>query len=192
MTPLPGARDLDLVPFRRSHLAAFDAAPEAVAAAGMDPALLDRLAVPGFAYTAIAGGEIVACAGLVPLYRNPRAGRAHAWMRVAAMPRWAWPAVLRACAGRLERAHAVGFRRLEADTRADWPAAQRWLERLGFTRLGLAPGWYPDGGDAVLYQRVAEKKVYRAAGGVPAETAALAPAPVRTALRAGLAAGVAV
>lgn len=47
------------------------------------------------------------------------------------------------------------YSRVQADTEVWFDVAQKFLESLGFKKEGIMKGYSPDGGDSILYGRVA-------------------------------------
>ncbi|HEY1720920.1 MAG TPA: hypothetical protein VGG27_06720 [Magnetospirillaceae bacterium] len=85
-------------------------------------------------------------------------GRAIAWLAPAPNVRLRHFAAIGAfCIGwfdTLQRNPA--FARIEGHAPVDQPKHGRWLERMGFEPEALMRRWMPDGGDAMLYARIAE------------------------------------
>jgi len=84
----------------------------------------------GPAWTGVAAGSVIGCAGIVPV-----GDTGWAWallshpVRIMAVHR----AVLRMLEHGLDD---LPIKRIEARALADWPSACQWLERLGFRRSG--------------------------------------------------------
>lgn len=106
------------------------------------------LAAPyGMAWTALADGEVIACAGLVEMWR----GRACAWGLLSADAGRHMTALTREIRSRLD---GVAFRRIEIAVAAGFVAGARWARLLGFEVEGYARAYLPGGCDAVLFARV--------------------------------------
>lgn len=136
--------------FKASDMAEILARPSSACMASamgeLDGSVLERFD----SWTGRINGEVVACAGIMPLWR----GRSYAW------------AVLSQDIGpfgmvRLTRAVRRYLKmsppgRIEATVVAGFDAGERWLQMLGFERETPAPmrGWLPDGGAANLFARV--------------------------------------
>ena len=126
-------------PFRLADLARLD--PPALTAAQFE-GLRGLPLPPGLAYTledagAGAAGRVLGCAGvLAPPDR--RVGRAWAILGAELRGR---PLVLHRRARRLlpRIAAELGLDRIEAATRADFPAGRAWLRHLGFRRVEPDP-----------------------------------------------------
>lgn len=103
----------------------------------------------GRAWTLTQAGRVVACGGLAP----DGAGRAAAWTLMGALGEATGLAAARACR-RMLASWGGEFRRIEARTRADFPAGADFLHWLGFEFEGVARAWGPDGADYIVYARV--------------------------------------
>lgn len=95
----------------------------------------------GLSWTVRARGRVIAIGGV--LDRGEGRGEAWALLSPAAGPHL----------GRLTRMvrrafEVTPFRRIEAVTASDFPAAARWARLLGFDNEGRMKGWREDGGDA--------------------------------------------
>lgn len=145
---------MNIVPYKPAHLGRV--VPQAVQAgiAGrLDRATADSLAFADCAFSAVAAGRIVGCAGIVPLWP----GVGHAWAVLSdtalAEPLTLTRAVQRALA-RIEAAQ--GLRRIQATVAEEHVAGRRWLAWLGFEVEGLMRNYGPQGtGDFWLYGRAA-------------------------------------
>jgi len=140
---------MTIVPFQPEHLAAIHLQPAQIA---LQPTLAQpdygaALKAAGPCYTALAGEEIIACAGFYPQWE----GRAIAW------------ALIGASAGRhffglhksVLRAFAMhGYRRIETAVVVGFAEGERWARLLGFEREGRMRSYMPDGTDCDLYARV--------------------------------------
>ena len=103
-------------------------------------------------YSAKIGSRIVGCAGILPEWQ----GRARSWAFFdEGVPRRAWPAITVKMIDHLDDAHNLGHRRIEATVSAEFAAAMRFVEHLGFVREFDRPmrEYGPDGGDYWLYVR---------------------------------------
>lgn len=140
---------LRIIAFEPEHLGrmqprAFEARQIGLVA---DPQALAALyAQRGPAFTGMAGQEIMACGGLVMLWR----GVAEVWMvstaLVAARPLAFHRAVKRGLA-RLRQ--DMGLWRVQAAVQKEHEVSRAWLARLGFREEGEMPGYGPDGEDYV-------------------------------------------
>lgn len=136
----------EIVPFEPEHILLMDVQeaqrPEADQAQG--------LAAPfGYAWTGMADGVPVACAGLVEVWE----GRAYAWALLSRHAgRW-MSAIVRGLRRGLK---ATPFRRIEMAVAAGFVAGQRLAVLLGFRLETPAPmrQYLPDGQDAYLYAMV--------------------------------------
>ena len=134
-------------PFRLADLARLD--PPALTAAQLE-GLRGLPLPPGRAYTAEEAGRLLGCAGvLAPT--DGRVGRAWAILGDELRHR---PLVLHRRVLRLlpRIAAELGLDRIEARVRADYPAGQAWLERLGFRRVAPGPASAEDA-TFLLYAR---------------------------------------
>lgn len=113
-----------------------------------DPDYAGNLIESGFAYALVDGGEVFACAGIIPQWEH----RAVAW------------ALVGQAAGRhmIELHRAVSqsfrqhpFRRIETAVTVEFDEGHRWAQLLGFRREGLMRSYTPEGEDCYLYARVA-------------------------------------
>lgn len=88
-------------------------------------------------------GVVHGCGGILPFWT----GRAKCWLLIGDMPRRAWPAAAHRCQAVLRAARGDGFRRIEADVKADFPEAIRFAQRMGFEFQWYMDGYAPDGAD---------------------------------------------
>lgn len=105
------------------------------------------LAMAGPAFSAFAGADVIACAGVVPLWE----GRAQVWSLLSSdLARYSF-GVHRAVKRFLDGYHV---RRLECtvDPRAE--RAVRWARRLGFVYEGTMAAYTPQGHDMDMYVRI--------------------------------------
>ena len=101
----------------------------------------------GDCYTAIANGHVVACLGLVSVWKYRR---------------YVWAFLADDCGKHmihLTRAVKLwlkyhGQGRIETSVDCNFPAAIRWAEMLGFEREGMMRQYSPLGADCYLYARV--------------------------------------
>jgi hypothetical protein len=112
------------------------------------------LALPGLAFALLDGGEVVAGAGLVPMWH----GRAEAWQLTSrhARPRQL-VAAARIAARELDRRQCdPAFRRIEIYVLAGARWCASFVAALGFEREGLLRRWDPAGRDMWICGRVRE------------------------------------
>ena len=101
----------------------------------------------GPCYTAFAGDQVIACAGVLPIWE----GRAQAWSLLStALPQY----VMGVHRGVKRFLDTYPIRRLECTVDPRSATAIRWAERLGFVREGTMPGYTPQGDTMDLYARV--------------------------------------
>ena len=101
----------------------------------------------GSSWAALQDGRPVAAAGVVEVWP----GRGYVW---ALFPgRWPVRAVMREIRARLD---GLRFARLEMAVDAEFEAAARFAEHLGFSRESTARRYMPNGHDAHIYVRFAE------------------------------------
>ena len=101
------------------------------------------------AFTALVDGQIAACAGIALF---PRAPVGMAWACLGPLGRQHGLFITRAVRRGLHdliRRH--GLVRVEADCIAQWPAARRWLDFLGFEDEGMMRKRGPHGEDMIRY-----------------------------------------
>lgn len=137
---------MEFVPFELEHLEQIGLAPQLLALSS------SAMRVPELSYSGRVGELIVGAAGIVPQWT----GRAIAWAAFSPFKRREWPVVTRKVESVLAIAHARGYRRIEAYVAGGFPAAHRWIRRLGFeleTPDGMK-GWDPDGLTYFMYARV--------------------------------------
>lgn len=123
--------------------------------AGMRPVMSDpgygsSLAAAGPAYAAVVGGQVVACAGVIPQWP----GRAVAWALIGKEAGPHFIGIHRAVQRALDM-HA--FRRIETGVVCDFEEGHRWAKMLGFVREGRMRAYTPDGRDCDLYALVREE-----------------------------------
>jgi len=138
---------IEVVPFAPAHLVGFNVQPAQRSAFALQP---DAVSAPfGQAWTALADGVPVGCAGFVEVWD----GRAYAWALLAAHAGPHMIALTRAIRCVLAQAP---FRRVEMAVDADFPQAARWAALLGFKCETPEPmrAYLPDGSDAYLYAKV--------------------------------------
>ena len=113
------------------------------------------LAVPGRSFTGLRGGTVVACAGIVPLYR----GVGEAWLAfseafIVDRPSRLWALVYRAIGEGLDAALTDGFHRIQTAIPVGFEQGHAWARRLGFEEEGLMKKYGPDGHDFIRYGRI--------------------------------------
>lgn len=114
------------------------------------PGYAKSLEKAGPAHTAMRDGQVLACIGLMPMWN----GRASAWAIMAKdIGGVNYLAIHRAV---LRFIRLMDYRRIDCTVAANFPAAIRWAELLGFTRETPEPmqGYAPDGSAHYLYSRV--------------------------------------
>lgn len=140
-----------ILPFQANHLAALNLQP---AQEYMLPYVqADQYAVAlegsGPAYSALADGRIIACAGVATIWQ----GRGAAWALLAQGGPCHFTAVHRAVRAFLD---GCEFRRVEAYVDPEFHAARRWMHLLGFRLETPEPmaGFGEDGRPMLLYARI--------------------------------------
>jgi hypothetical protein len=99
-------------------------------------------------YTGRVDGQVIVCAGIVPIWDQ----RALAWAWLGARARFHLVSVTRAVARFLD---VQPYRRVEISVDRDFAEAHRWARMLGFKlEAGRMRAYRPDGGDCSLYARV--------------------------------------
>lgn len=140
---------MEIVQFQPEHLQQLALQPaQADAYADLAKREYGEALAKGESRTVIHGGRIVACAGVIPIWK----GRGELWSLIAgdigalgmhrmhfAAKRW------------LE---TVDWRRLEAHCDARYLQAHRWLYLLGFECEGPLKSYTPDGQDCLRFARV--------------------------------------
>lgn len=114
-----------------------------------DPAYAIALRDGGPSGTAVDGGRILGCAGVMKIWE----GRGLAWSVLATDIGVHFVGFHRAVKYFIEHCE---LRRIEADVQADFPSAHRWMTLLGFEREASRRAYSPDGTDYDLYARVRE------------------------------------
>lgn len=135
-------------PLRVEHLAALELqAGQAYMGGDISaPGYAEQL-LQGQAFTAIAGGEVIGCAGCIEPWDN----RGILWALVSANAGRHMTAIHRAAVGFLAQSK---LRRIETFVDTEFAAGHRWVQMLGFEREGRMRAFSPDGRDFDLYARV--------------------------------------
>lgn len=142
-----------IVPFAPEHLTAIAPGPfDAIAVEGLDlRAMAASRADVGPAWSAVADGRILGCAGIVPLWRGVAAG----WLFGGEELRRHPVALHRAVARGVPQAmRGLGLHRLQISVHENFAASLAWVERLGFVKEGAMPGYGPNGDNYIRYARV--------------------------------------
>lgn len=131
------------------HLQGFrlQAAQQRLAGNLADPDYVRALAASGNAYTAIADGRVIACAGCLQMWEE----RAFLWSLISEEAGPHMRALVRAAEGYLR---VAPWRRIEAAVASDFRQGQRLIRLLGFEFEGRMRAFSPDGADHDLYARV--------------------------------------
>ena len=140
---------VEIVPFKPEHLAALRLQG---AQAASQPQLTrghgeDLASLPGAAYTALADGRPIACAGIIRVWE----GRGYAWSYLSEEALSRFKDVHRAV---LKALRACRLPRVEMAVNPQHPAAKRWAWHLGFDFECLARKWAPDGRDMEIWVRI--------------------------------------
>lgn len=105
------------------------------------------LEASGPAYSAFAGADVIACAGIVEFWP----GRSQVWSLLS----WQMPqyrkSIHKAVKGFLE---GYVVKRLECVVDPRHEAAQRWAKRLGFEVESVMPSYTPNGDEQLMYVRL--------------------------------------
>jgi hypothetical protein len=112
-----------------------------------DPEYKRALKVEGKSFTAISGENILACAGVMPIWK----GRGEAWALMTLDFKHDFLAFHYAAKRFL---NIVDMTRVEAHVDVGFDCAKRWVERLGFEFEGKMRAYTPDGRDCLRYARV--------------------------------------
>ncbi|WP_067753098.1 hypothetical protein [Orrella dioscoreae] len=102
---------------------------------------------PGVAWSAVEGGEVIACAGILELH----AERGMAWAMLSERALRQFKTIHRVVSQVVD---AAPWRRVEMAVDARHATACAWAERLGFKREGHMQAYTADGRDCFLYARV--------------------------------------
>lgn len=150
-----------LIPFAADHLDQLEVQPgQAVDAALFTPEIGAAL-VNDMARTLVAGGRVLACAGILPMWP----GRAVAWALLSSqIGARGFPRYHRWVRRALDDAHARGLWRIETTVDPEFDNAVRWAAALGFRYEGRMRGYAPDGRDHLLVARVDMRDRGRATG----------------------------
>jgi hypothetical protein len=108
---------------------------------------LSGLSQKGFAWTGECDGQVMAIAGLMPIWEN----RALAWALIGGLAGAHFAAIHRAIRKGITDS---GFRRIEATVDVGFAQGHRWMTMLGFEMEGYMKAYRPDGADMLLYARV--------------------------------------
>ena len=112
---------------------------------------LQRMALTDRSFSLIDNGHLIVAGGIFPVWD----GLGEAWLipsdRITRY-RKSMISHLRRHIDRITKED--GLRRVQATVRADFPAAHRFLEFLGFDREGLMVSYGADGADHYLYARI--------------------------------------
>jgi len=146
-----GRRGDEVVRFRPYE--AGDALAIEIAREGKVPPCIDRLGQHCWAFTGTFDGAIIGCGGLVVLEPH----RALAWMVLGAIPRRAWPRIVKRCETVLKLAAADGIRCIEADVALDFVRGHVFARHMGFRFAGLAVDRLADGAPMIRYTHAARE-----------------------------------
>lgn len=140
-----------ILPFQANHLAVLRLQPAQEYMASRVQADNYGVEVEGWgpAYSAMADGRIIACAGVATVWP----GRGAAWALLSKDAPCHFIAVHRAVRDFLDH---CGIRRIEAYVDPEFVAAHRWMRMLGFRQETPEPmpGFLEDGRAMLLYARV--------------------------------------
>lgn len=106
----------------------------------------EQVAVLGPAYSMVDGDEVIACAGLVPIWE----GRSQAWALISTEAGRHMVRIVRAIR---EFLAGQDVRRIEATVDAGFYPGHRLMAMLGFDREGMMLHYLPDGRHCCLYSR---------------------------------------
>lgn len=108
----------------------------------------DALISEGPAFAVMRKGEVLAIAGIVPMWWE---GRFYAWSLLSVH---AGPHLLRLTRMIRRYLDSFPYRRIEMTVDADFSQGERWALALGFEREGLLRRYSPRGEDCWMYSRV--------------------------------------
>jgi hypothetical protein len=140
---------MNIIPYKAEHLTMLMLQPsqgEARKYLG-NPEYGRHLDVPGLAFTAMEGGEVLAMAGVMPRWE----GRAEAWALLSGDLKRHFVRIHRAVLRFLETSD---IRRIETAVDANFQAGIAWAEMLGFQNEGMMRGYTPEGRDCYRFARV--------------------------------------
>lgn len=140
---------MDIVPFRAEH---FDRLVVQEAQAYLSRWLPSKANAKALeqteAYTGLAGGRVVACAGILPCWE----GRAVTWAYLDENAGEHMLALHRAVKRFLDN---CDIKRIEATVDCEFPEGHRWARMLGFElECKRMRAYRADGGDSALYVRI--------------------------------------
>lgn len=136
---------MKVVPFRAEHLGGIEGAEQLLGAE--QARALERCS----SWTALAGEEVLGCAGVVKIW----SGRYVAWSYLSPQRSGRYMRqITRAVRAFIEELDA---RRIELSVVADFEAGHRWAKMLGFTlETPAMPGFGPNGETHAMYVKVKE------------------------------------
>lgn len=142
------ARSIDVVPFQPWHLEWLNVqASQAMLSRSLTQHYGRSLVNAGPCYSAFAGMEVIACAGVVEFW----AGRSQVWSLLSSqMPQYR-KAIHKAVKGFLT---GYRVRRLECVVDPRSEASMRWATHLGFHVEHLMRAYTPGGDDQLMYVRL--------------------------------------
>ncbi len=107
----------------------------------------------GTAFTGFSEGEIIACAGIIPLWN----GVGHAWVTMGANYMNHKNFIHRQVVSYMAKIIAgMELHRVQATVVCDFMPGVLWLERMGFKLEGKLVRYGPDGSDHYTYARIIE------------------------------------
>lgn len=149
---------LTIEPFEARHVAELELrAPHLEMMSGIDLGTWAQLVAKGLAFTIREpNGEILACAGVTPLWR----GVGEVWLVGSPMmPAYGFP-LARLMVRTIRGLRTLGkFNRLQAVVRRDFGVGHRFIKTLGFKIEGLMERYGPEGADYVRYGLVEARGV---------------------------------
>lgn len=144
---------ISFVPYKPAHLAQLRLQPaqEALRPHLVRPGYAESLAVPGLAWTGVADGVPVGCAGLLPQWE----GRVVAWALFGNVPKQAWATIVGKMRREFRALGALRRHRVEFTVPCDFGPGCRLAHILGFAAPGPPMREYgPDGRDHLMYERI--------------------------------------
>lgn len=125
--------------------------PDGPAAWAVVAARAPDLNFVGRACFGLHAGRVVGAGGVIPDLMP----RATAWFMIdPSLPDRVLALARRQCRAVIARAHAQGFRRIEAHVHERFVAGWRFAERLGFELESHSPCWLPDGSGVFTFARI--------------------------------------
>lgn len=140
--------ELKIIPFKAAHFMNISLGPEATRAReGQQVGIWAKAhEIGAVAYTLVADGNIIGCAGIHTLWP----GTGEGWAVVSPLAKNYIRAAIMARKGLIEAFKEHGYNRIHAAIDPEWDTAVQFAEWLGFKSEGLMKKYGPNGRDKVL------------------------------------------